>query len=71
MEFDDKSRPQQLDAMVATIRNIQRLKDGDRKRGLIEAAHETLIASEARGEITTEAREFMERLLRQGDDFTR
>ena len=47
MAPNDKSRPQQLDAMVATIRNIQRLKDGERKRDLIEATLETLIACEA------------------------
>lgn len=70
MEFDNISRPQQLDAMVATIRNMQRLEDGERKRGLIEAALETLVAYEARGEITTEAREFMGRLLSQDNDIT-
>lgn len=65
MAPSDKFRPQQLDAMVATIRNIQRLKNGERKEGLIEATLETLIACEACGEITTNARKLLQQLLRQ------
>ena len=56
-------KPQQLDAMTATLQNLRRLPDGERKRGLIEAAIETLDACEARGEITASAKALMVKFL--------
>lgn len=58
-----KPKPQQLDAMTATIQNLRRLPDGERKQGLIEAAVETLKANEARGEISASTRALMIKLL--------
>ena len=61
-----KPKPQQLDAMVATLQNLLQLPDGKRKQELIAATIETLKANEARGEITVSTKKLMEKLLSGG-----
>lgn len=52
-----------LDAMVSTIRNIQRLPDDALRQSLTESAREVVDAYFERGEITSAARSMLQDML--------